>query len=271
MNLQTLAQPSRQRCGPACRLLTIACIACSVPAVARADELPAATPYRPSVSTPAALSAPGWIEVEAGWQHDHGDDPRRRDALPYTFKLAFTPDWGLRIGGDAWVREVDAAGAARSGAGDTALVLKRRFAVDEASAFGLELGAKAPTARSGLGSGATDAGVNGIYSADFAEGWHTDLNFNVTRLGGDNAGASRWQQGWAASLSRSLGERWGLTGELSGTRQRGADSTAQVLLAASCALSRSVVLDAGLSKGLNHASGDWSAFAGLTFVAFKLF
>ena len=32
-----------------------------------ADE-PTATPYRPTVSTPAALSEAGWLELEAGGQ-----------------------------------------------------------------------------------------------------------------------------------------------------------------------------------------------------------
>jgi hypothetical protein len=238
-----------------------------------ADEAPSVTPYRPSVSTPAALSAPGWLEVEAGVQHIRAkDDPQRRDSLPYTLKRAFTPDWGIRLGGDAWVRETAADGGRLSGGGDTSLVLKRRFAVDDASAFGLELGAKLPTARSGLGSGHTDWGVNGIYSADFAGAWHTDLNLNATHLGGaQDDGLSRWQQGWAASLSRSLSEQWGVTGELSGTRQRGTDNTSQLLVAASYALSRRIALDAGASKGLNRASGDWSVFTGVTFLAWRIF
>lgn len=238
---------------------------------ARADEGPSATPYRPSVSTPAALSAPGWLEVEAGWQHDRADDPVRRDSLPYSLKLAFTPDWGVRVGGIGWLRETDADGTRRSGGGDTAIVLKRRFGLDLASAFGVELGASIPTARSGLGSGHRDVGINGIYSSDFGDAWHTDLNLNLTRLGGADEGASRWQQGWAAALSRSLDGPWGLTAELSGTRQRGADSTAQVLVSASYALSRRLVLDAGASRGLNRATSDWSAFTGLTFLAFNVF
>ena len=57
-----------------------------------ADDEPTTTPYRPSVSTPAALSAPGWLEIEAGWQHNHADDARR-DSIPLSFKLAF--DRGL--------------------------------------------------------------------------------------------------------------------------------------------------------------------------------
>src|SRR4051812_1440755 len=76
-------------------------------AAAADDDSPSATPYRPSVSTPAALSAPGWLEVEAGLQHDHDSAVVRRDSAPLTLKLAFTPDWGVRIGADAWVRSRD--------------------------------------------------------------------------------------------------------------------------------------------------------------------
>ena len=56
-----------------------------------ANDAPSTTPYRPSVSTPAALSAPGWLEIEAGWQHDDSGGARR-DSIPLTFKLAFDKD-----------------------------------------------------------------------------------------------------------------------------------------------------------------------------------
>lgn len=234
---------------------------------------PAATPYRPSVSTPAALSAPGWLEVEAGGLRGRSaDDPQRRSSLPYTLKLAFTPDWGLRLGGDAWVQERDADGTTRRGGGDTTLVAKRRFALDEAQALGLELGLKLPTAAAGLGSGHTDWNLNGIWSRDFAGGWHVDANLAATRLGGDpGPGSSRWQRALAVAASHALDERWSAVGELSATAQPGTAHTAQALFAASYALGPSIVLDAGASKGLNRASGGWSVFAGLSFVAVRLF
>ena len=74
---------------------------------------------------------------------------------------------------------------ARAAIGDTSVVVKRRFAIDDASAFGLEADATLPTARRGLGSGSgkPDWGLNAIYSADFAGAWHTDLNVAATRLG----------------------------------------------------------------------------------------
>ena len=114
---------------------------------AAAAEEPAATPYRPSVSTPATLSAPGWLEVEFGVQRVEGGDGARRDSLPYTLKLAFTPDWGVRVGGDLHVTNTDSDGTRLSGVGDTALMLKRRFAVNEDAAFGVEVGVISATAK----------------------------------------------------------------------------------------------------------------------------
>jgi len=248
---------------------TILGLACS--AAARADDVPAVTPYRPSVSTPATLSAPGWLEFEAGLFGSRGIDPARRDSLPYTVKLAFTPDWGLRIGGDALVHQRNADDTSLHGGGDTTIVLKRRFAVNDASAFGLEIGTKLPTAAKGLGSGQADVGVNGIYSADFPNQWHTDINLSANRLGSAAADVSRWQTGWAVALSRSMTEAWGLVAELSGTHQHGAGHTTQALAAASYAVSSRLNVDLGLSKGLTAASGGWSVFTGFTVLGPRLF
>ena len=235
-----------------------------------AEDPPSVTPYRPSVSTPAALSAPGWMEVEAGVQINRGNAPARRDSLPYTLKLAFTPDWGIRFGGEAWVRQTDDAGQRISGFGDSSFVLKRRFAIDDASAFGLEGGATLPTGRSGISSGKANYSINGIYSADLGS-YHTDVNLAATRLGVVDGGASRTQALWAASLSKALNDRWGLVGEFSGTHQHGADSTSQFLCAASYNVSRSISIDAGVSRSLRSGVPDWSFFSGVTVLAGRLF
>jgi len=252
--------------------LAAALTCCAIAAHAADDgDTPTVTPYRPSVSSPAALSAPGWLEVEAGVQSSQGIDPARRQTFPYTLKLAFTPDWGIRVGGDAFVRQRNADGTTDHGFGDTSIVLKRRFAIDDASAFGAELGVKFPTARGALGSGHTDTGLTGIYSSDFAKDWHVDVNLAATHLGGVDAGTSAWQKGWAASLSRNLNNKWSAGFELSGTQRRGADSTAQALVSTSYSLSPGAVVDFGVSKGLNTASGGWSVFSGITFLAARLF
>jgi hypothetical protein len=234
------------------------------------DDAPAVTPYRPSVSTPAALSAPGWLEIEAGALHERGSGAARSDSLPYTLKLAVTPDWGVRLGGDAWVRQTDDAGQRLSGLGDTSIVLKRRFAIDDTSAFGLEGGVNVPTARHGLGSGKADYTATGIYSADLGD-WHTDINLGATRIGAADDGTGRAQAQWAASLSRALSDRWGVVGELSGTHQRGVDSTRQFLFAGSFNVSKALVLDAGLARSLRSGVPDWSVFTGFTLLGPRVF
>jgi hypothetical protein len=244
----------------------------ALPATAAEDESPSVVPYRPSVSTPAALSAPGWLEVESGFLHERSDAGVRRESVPVTLKLAFTPDWGVRIGADAWVQRRDESGARATGSGDTAIIVKRRFAVDDESAFGLEGGAVLPSSRHGLGigSGKPDWALNAIYSADFGA-WHTDLNAAATRFGASEAGTSRTLLLGAASLSRSLDEHWGLVGELSGTTQHGADATRQLLVAASYGVSKGLVLDAGAARSLRAGTPVWSAFTGFTWLAARLF
>jgi hypothetical protein len=237
---------------------------------AELDEQASVTPYRPSVSTPAALSAPGWLELEVGTLHFHGRMQSRRDSLPYTFKLAFSEDWGVRVGGDGWVRQRDDAGKRLSGGGDMNVVVKRRFRVDATSAFGLEAGATIPTAAADLGSGKADYSINGIYSADLGR-YHVDLNAVATRVGQVDQGVSRNQALWAASLSRALTDRWGLVGELSGTRQEGTERTTQVLAAASYNVSPSLNLDAGLSRSVRSGVPVWSVFAGLTVLVGRVF
>ena len=254
-------------------LVAVAANAQDAPAPPAADDGgPAVVPYRPSVSTPAQLSAPGWLELEAGGLRASGPDHgSSRFTLPYTLKLAFTPDWGIRVGGDAWVRQVDGPGDAHKGGGDTSVVLKRRFAVSDATAWGLELGEKFPTAGGTLGSGHADTTVNAIFSSDFAPSWHTDLNLNETRLGVPSGQSREWQTGWAAAFSRTLTDAWGAVGEFSGTHQAGTANTAQFLVAASWNQSAAAVFDFGTAVGLNDASPHWQLFAGVTVRLGKLF
>src|SRR5580765_8249253 len=208
-------------------LAAVAALGCATASAQTSiDERPSVTPYRPSVSTPAALSAPGWLEVEGGALFARGAGSARRDSVPYTLKLAFTPDWGVRLGGDAWVRQADETGQRVSGGGDSSIVLKRRFAINDASAFGLEAGATFPTGRRGISSGKSDYSLNAIYRADIGS-YHTDLNLVSTRIGAVDPDVNRLQTLWAASLSKSLSERWGVVGEFSGTHQRGVDGTTQ--------------------------------------------
>jgi hypothetical protein len=247
----------------------LAALACAAAcAQADAQEPPSVTPYRPSVSTPAELSAPGYLEFELGALQTPA--PQRRDSLPYAAKLAFDEDWGLRVAGEAWVRTRDAAGAVRSGAGDTSVVLKHRLDLDELSALGVELGWQIPTGRAGLGAGTAAATVNAIYSRDVGAA-HIDINLNATRNDVTLPATGRVATGWAAALSRALDERWEVCGEVSGMNQRGPGSASQALAALSYTVSRALVLDAGLAASLHAGSAGPSIFFGFTALGPRLF
>ncbi|HEX2604337.1 MAG TPA: transporter [Oxalicibacterium sp.] len=242
----------------ASRLLLPLSLMLALPAYA--DELPPVTPYRPSVATPAQLPAPGQLELEMGGLSVKNDS-ERRNSLPYTLKLAFSEEWGVLLGGEAFVSDRQ-NGEHTNGFGDTSITLKRAFALEDKTALGLEFTAKAPTAKDELGSGKADYTLNGIFSKDIGE-LHMDLNLNQTRLGAIDPGTGRMQTGWAASFSTSIKEQWTLTGELSGTRQANAPNTAQLLAAVTYNPTPRLAIDIGVAKGLTNASQDWSLFTGI--------
>jgi hypothetical protein len=233
----------------------------------------AVTPYRPTVSTPAALSAPGWLEGEAGLQSLDVGTGAGRDSAPYSLKLAISDNWGVRIGGELLVHDPSADSRQVIGLGDTSVILKRRFALNVRSAFGLEVGTTAPTAPSGLhsGSGKTDSGVTVIYSTDLGTALHADFNVGFTRLGLARVGESHHQTLWALALSGVVGPRWELVGELSGNRQVGTDYRGQILFGASYSPNKRITWDFGSTRGITAATPTWTVFAGSTFLLSRLF
>ena len=238
-------------------------LAAAARAPACAAEEPSATPYRPTVSNPAALPVPGYLEVEAGFLRTRNDDPRRRDSLPVLFKYAFTENVGVLLGGEAHVRQYSDIDGRATGVGDTNLTLKLNHTVNDKFALGLEAGIKLPTAKDLIGSGKHDKIVNGIVSAELGEA-ALDVNLGAQRLGAVNPGESRTAYTWAAALSYPLGDTWGIAGEFSGVKQGGVPDTSQFLVAVSYNVSKKVVLDAGMAWGLTKASTDRAVFAGIT-------
>lgn len=253
---------------PLSRLVLLGLIAVLAP-LAHADELPAATPYRPTLANPAELPAPGWLELEGGWLRSRAGDARRT-SLPYTAKLAFNADWGILVGGEARIRET-MDGFGRSGFGDTSIVLKHRLpAAAENLNFGIEVGIKAPTAHRGLGSGQSDWTVNGIASLDFAPTWRLDANLGFTRLGARAAGEGLTSTLWAASVSKSL-DAWSLAAEYAGTHRDGVPAGRQWLVAASYALTPQFVLDIGAQRNRQGGDTQHSLLFGFTWVAARVF
>jgi hypothetical protein len=254
---------------PSKRLVLATLLSSGLIATAWADDTPATTPYRPTISNPAEISAPGWLELEMGWNHQKNPSDRRK-ALPYTAKLALNEDWGILVSGEAFIQE-SSNDDDRKGFGDTNFILKRRFATaDESLNFGIEAGGKMPTARSRLGSGKADLGINGIVSYDFAKSWRLDVNLGLTRLGARTAEGGLTSTLWAAAVSKSFGD-WGMAIEHSGTYQHGLPNDRQWLIAASYAVSPRFVLDVGATRSRQDSEIGHSLFFGFTWLANRLF
>ena len=217
-------------------------------------------PYRPSATAPAQLPEPGQLEFEIGTLSAKSDD-QRRGSFPYQLKLALSPEWGVLLGGEAYVSSRE-GGSRATGMGDTAITLKRAFQMTETSAFGLELTSKIPTAKNTIGSGKADTMLNGIFSKDIDK-VHIDLNLNATRIGVLNRGEGKTQTGLSTAVSMVLNDQWGVLGELAGTRRTGVANTAIFMTALTYSPSKRVTFDVGVAKGLNDASPDWAVFAGV--------
>jgi hypothetical protein len=251
-------------------LLVLVCLAFGQTAFAE-DSEPAATPYRPSVSAPAALSEPGWLDVEFGGQRTRGGGDKVRDSLPVAVKLAFNKDWGVVLGSELGVRRTDPSDAVFTGVGDLTVLIKHRIATaSEDTAWGFAAGAKLPTAKDSIGSGKTDLILNGIFSTDFAGGNHLDANLGVTRLGAYGPGEGRNQYGWAAAVSHTINEQWSVFVEPSGTYRNSVPSTAQLMVGASYTYNKRAVFDFGVARGLSSASPDWQLQVGVTFLLARL-
>ena len=232
------------------------------------DDDPSVTPYRPTVSNPADLSAPGWLEAEFGGLQTLGEDHSRSDSVPWLLKYAFDENHGLLLGGNAYasVQLPERCDKAVSG-------IHRwngsSVSVSETTAFGIEAGVVAPTAERALGAGKPIWLVNGIFSADLGA-LHLDLNLGDAHASAHDANASPWQTTWAAAVSWPLSHAWGAAFELSGMHQRGNATTSQALIAVDYNLSHRVSLDTGVAYGLTSAAHDRSLFAGATVLLGRL-
>jgi hypothetical protein len=236
----------------AIRLLAILSIVAGSPITAAlADDDLAANPFRPSVGSPASLSAPGHFEMEAGFANETAAGARLNNT-PMLLKYAFTDRIGVTFGISPWMR-VSALGTSVSGNSDGSVTLKLAQPVSDAFMIGGELTASVPVASNGLGSDRSDVTLNLIASNDFA-GFHSDINVNTTRLGdAQSPGVSGQSYGWSAGISHPVNEKLGAGFELSGTRQRGIGTSNQWLAFLSFAVSKKLVLD--LYAAREHAAG----------------
>jgi hypothetical protein len=227
-------------------------------------------PNRPTFATPALTTQVGVAELELGLEHSWARDEARLSFTPYLLKLGLLKSLELRVGGNGLLRQAQAGTPAATGLGDTTIGAQWCFlrngplGVDEA----VQSTWKVPTASAakGLGSGETDRTIMLLLSRDLGP-FHADGNVLATWLGRPavEGGGTAFQPAATISVSRTLDERWSVTGELywiGGTTENA--RILSNLWAAGYKLSPRLVLDGGFDAGLSHGAQKLSLFAGLT-------
>jgi hypothetical protein len=181
-----------------------------VAAAANADapaDPHAVQPERPTVATHAGTVAPGWVEIEAGVERDR-IDPTAASSMtsyinsyttPFLVKVGLADRVQLGLFG-SWARPVPNV----SGVGDVGANVKWRLleGAPFVGDFALLGAAKIPTgsARSGTGTGTTDASLLAISSHDFGP-FSLDINVGYTERTGNGTSAPNSSSVWAVSSS----------------------------------------------------------------------
>ena len=186
------------------------------------EAAPAADPHavqpeRPTLATHAHTVAPGWVEIEAGIEHDRSPDGSRIESGTTTTKVGLAKRAQLALTVSALRDPADAARTA--GFGDAAVALKYR-PIDDAPLvgdFALVGGLKLPTGSlaHGTGTGTTDASLLFISSHTFGP-VSLDVNAGGTVRSGAGAFAPTRASLWTAALGLPLTGSVGWAAELYG-------------------------------------------------------
>ena len=235
-----------------------------IPLIAHAEQL-TVTPYRPTVSNPAELSALRHLEFEFGMQSNQPGMEVERSSLPILLKYPFAEQWGLLVGGEAWIKSRDQSETI-SGFGNTSVLLKHYYPIGPTLAVGFEAGTILPSARQSLGQqGRTDYLANLIVSQDISA-LRIDVNAGVTRRGFKEEDLDRYRYNWAVAASQMITERWGIAGEFSGVLARQQKPTSQFLVSLNYSMTAQLMLDFGGAIGLTTLSDDYNVFTGLSYL-----
>lgn len=173
---------------------------------------PAVNPGRPTVTDPAALTAPGWLEAEFGVQKDLDRD--RNLGTPLLLKLtARNARVQYRLENDGYIR----LGDGTDGIGDTNVAVQYLFRTQARNAWDVSgrLNVKLPTANAAIGTRKLDFGALFLASRDFSPTLHGDFNLGLGSLSRQAAPGVDTQVLLAASFTMPFkGGRWAYTNEL---------------------------------------------------------
>lgn len=233
----------------------------------RADEAPECNPARPTVSTPATLTPVGYLQFESGglYASDSGEFHSQLSVNQVTkltvssrlqFLALFEPYAHSKIAGRQ--SSSDAGGVS---AGIQGVLLRGEGKRPTVSASYIRLLYAGTAPDIDIGTAKNTAIL--LVSTDLA-GFHVDINGLASEQ--SDSGVRRAQFGQTLSISHPVGKVT-IAGELwrfSQPLTRG--NSAGNLWAASYALRKNLVVDAGFNRGLTSTSTQWEGFAGFTYL-----
>jgi hypothetical protein len=189
------------------------------------------------------LSALRHLEVEFGAQSNQPGMEVERNSLPFLLKYPFADQWGLLVGGEAWIKS-RSEGETISGFDNTSVLIKHYHPISPTLAVVFEAGVVLPSARQSLGQGRTDYLGNLIVSQDISD-LRIDVNAGVTRKGFKEEDLDQYRYNRAIAASHPISELWGIAGEFSGVLAKQQKPTSQFLGALNYLMIPELMLDFG--------------------------
>jgi hypothetical protein len=238
-----------------------------IPIRAQDADPHAAQPERPTVSTHAGTVAPGWVEVEAGFEADGYPDHAHGDLGPLTVKVGLAPRLQLTIQ-ESIVR---APGTDTTGFGDLGAGIKWRL-IEHAPIVGdvaVLPAIKMPfgSVAHGDGTGTTDGSLLLISSHEFGS-VSLDVNLGYTHRSGDGSVVARNAGVWAAAAAGPVLGRLGWTSEvfeyLATSAEAGTPRIIGVIEGATFQVRKWLVVDAGIAAPVTGPQPH-AAFVGVVY------
>ena len=249
-----------------------------------ADNVPEANPARPTVTNPAHIPPPGYLQYEQGVDQANGSQGLSfQTSIVQTTKLALNHYVMIEAGDQPFAHTQQPP--ATNDTGDLTLGAQVLFndeeegrAIRPTIALGYNGRVRAGTAPN-LDQGGFSQNLL-LLASGTNYGIHYDANLIVNQqdaTGRANRSTSRAQYGQTISLTRQITDPFSLSAELWHFTQPTVFTTREgapipranaigLLFAAGYNLRPNLVLDCGFEHGLTSTSTNWQGFAGFTYL-----
>jgi hypothetical protein len=219
-------------------------------------------PLRELFTTPAGVTDPGVLQLNAGTQTSFDRDGSRAQRFPTQLDLGICQWFDLRASWNGPTTLRNPQGTSVTGGADP--MLGGQFQALRQEKAGLDLGLaywhKLPRAsvEKGIGTGKADDTL--LLTASHASGaWELDMNAGANWLGQADGGSRERQGVLSLAVTRNVAPGWNVsldTYALAATAM--VPRTVTSIMAVSRDLSPSLVLDLGTEAGLTRAAERWA-------------